>query len=266
MNKGSIQTAVLIGAGNVATHLGLALVSKGIQVLQVYSLSGSTAKTLAKKLNAQAINNLAQVDSKADIIILAVKDDAVESTAKQLQAGNSLVVHTAGSISIDVLKSSSNYYGVFYPFQTFNKNIAVDFSTVPLCIEAGNTTAEKKLVQLAKLLTGNYYKLNGEQRQWLHIMGVFASNFSNLMYSITHNIAKEHAIPFNIVLPLVEQTAAKIKTNAPATVQTGPAVRGDKTVLNKHLKMLAGMPTEKKIYKLLSTEIEHINKTVAKPV
>jgi predicted short-subunit dehydrogenase-like oxidoreductase (DUF2520 family) len=113
---------------------------------------------------------------------------------------------------------------------------------------------------LAKLLVNNYYKLNSEQRQWLHIMGVFASNFSNLMFTITHTIAGEHNIPFAIVQPLIEQTAARVKTNNPATVQTGPAVRGDKKVIKAHLKKLERNKDFQKIYSLLSNTIMAINK------
>jgi predicted short-subunit dehydrogenase-like oxidoreductase (DUF2520 family) len=259
MKKNGIHTAVLIGAGNVATHLGKALVEKGIQVLQVYSPGGTTAKTLAKKLKAKAVSDLHTIDNKADIIIIAIKDDALATIGKQLKVGDALVVHTSGATPADVLKKCSTNYGVFYPFQTFNKSVKTDFATVPICIEANNPKAAKQLESLAKLLVKQHYKLNSDQRQWLHIMGVFSSNFSNLMYHITNNIATEQSIPFDIVYPLIKQTAAKIEGNKPADVQTGPAIRGDKEVIKKHLKKLDGNKEFQKIYSLLSSAIEHIN-------
>lgn len=260
MKTTGIKTAVLIGAGNVATHLGAALVKKGIQVLQVYSPSGTTAKNLAKKLKAKPISDLQAVDTNADIIIVAIKDDALADIGKNLRVGNALVVHTSGATPADVLKKCSTNYGVFYPFQTFSKNVKVDFAAVPICIEANNAKAEKQLENLAKLLVNQHYKLNSQQRQWLHIMGVFSSNFSNLMYAITQDIATQQNIPFKIVYPLIEQTAAKIKTNNPVDVQTGPAVRGDKKVIKAHLQKLEGKKDFQKIYSLLSLAIENINK------
>ncbi|UPT65639.1 MAG: DUF2520 domain-containing protein [Sphingobacteriales bacterium JAD_PAG50586_3] len=257
--KKGIHTAVLIGAGNVATHLGNALVNKGIKVLQVYSPSGTTAKTLAKKLQAKPIADLKAIDTAADIIIVAIKDDALPTIGKQLRVGNTLVVHTSGATPADVLKKCSTNYGVFYPFQTFNKNVKADFAAIPICIEANNPKAEKQLEGLAKLLVNNYYKLNSDQRHWLHIMGVFSSNFSNLMYHITHTIAGQQNIPFDIVYPLIKQTAAKVEGNIPAAVQTGPAVRGDKKVVKMHLKKLEENKEFQKIYSLLSNAIENIN-------
>lgn len=263
MTTGNLQlmkTAVLIGAGNVATHLGKAMVDKGMQVLQVYSPGGTTAKTLAKKLKAKPIANLSAIDTGADIIIIAIKDDALVELGKKLRVGNTMVVHTSGATPADVLKKCSTNYGVFYPFQTFNKSVKTDFYTVPICIEANNKKAEKQLVSLAKLLVKQHYKLNSNQRQWLHIMGVFSSNFSNLMFHITHNIAQNQNIPFDIVYPLIKQTAAKIEGNKPADVQTGPAIRGDKKVITKHLKILSANKEYQKIYSLLSSAIVHINK------
>lgn len=259
MKTTGINTAVLIGSGNLATHLGTALLNAGITIFQVYSPTATNAKALAKKLHAKAISNLADIDTTADIIIIAIKDDALAKIGKTLRVGKTLVVHTSGATPANVLENCSANYGVFYPFQTFNKSVKVDFANVPVCIEANAKKAEKQLEGLAKLVTNTCYKLDSNQRQWLHIMGVFSSNFSNLMYHITSQIASEQNIPFSIVYPLIEQTAAKIKTNAPATVQTGPAIRGDKKVMQAHLKKLEHNKEFQKIYSILTTAIQHIN-------
>ncbi len=259
MKTTGINTAVLIGSGNVATHLGLALLNAGITIFQVYSPTSANAKSLAKKLHAKAITTLKDIDTTADIIIIAIKDDALAEIGKTLRVGKTLVVHTSGATLANVLEKCSANYGVFYPFQTFNKNVKVDFTNVPVCIEANSKKAEKQLEGLAKMVTNTCYKLDSGQRQWLHIMGVFSSNFSNLMYHITSQIAAEQNIPFSIVYPLIEQTAAKVKTNAPEAVQTGPAIRGDKKVMQAHLKKLEGNKDFKKIYSLLSAAIQHIN-------
>lgn len=252
-----IKTAVIIGAGNVATHLGKALVKSGIKVIQVYSPSDS-AKKLAKKLNTSYTNDVRGI-AVGDINILAVKDDALPELAKKLNFGNALVVHTAGGVAANVLKPCSSNYGVLYPFQTFNKNVKVNFANVPLCIEANTQAALKALENLASQLVKKQYILSSDQRQWLHIMGVFTANFTNLMLRAAKDIGDKQGIPFDIIYPLIDQTVAKVKTHHPANVQTGPAYRGDKEVISKHLTKLNKHKEYKAVYQLLSDTIEKLN-------
>jgi hypothetical protein len=167
MKTTGINTAVLIGSGNVASHLGMALLNAGITIFQVYSPTATNAKALAKKLHAKAVSNLADIDTTADIIIIAIKDDALAEIGKTLRVGKTLVVHTSGATPTNVLEKCSANYGVFYPFQTFNKSVKVDFTNVPVCIEANAIKAEKQLEGLAKLVTNTCYKLDSNQRQWL---------------------------------------------------------------------------------------------------
>ncbi len=254
-----IKTAILIGAGNVATHIGKALVSNGIQVVQVYSPLASAQK-LARKLKSSYTNSLASI-ANADIIIIAVKDDALAHVAARLRVGKALVVHTSGGGEAAVLSQCSKNYGVFYPFQTFNKNIRLNFSKVPLCLEANSAIQLKKLKALAALLVDRYYILDTAQRQWLHIMGVFSSNFTNLMYRAAKDIADEQNIPFDIVFPLIDQTVAKIKYNNPADVQTGPAYRNDNDLIKRHIEKLENLSIYKAIYMQLSKAIQELNNT-----
>jgi predicted short-subunit dehydrogenase-like oxidoreductase (DUF2520 family) len=164
----------IIGAGNLASNLALALYDAGYRIHQVFSQTKKNASLLAKKLSAEATTDLAKIAETSNIYIIAVKDDAIAEVAKHLQLKNQIVVHTSGSISMEVLKNCSKNYGVFYPLQTFSKNKTVDFKTIPICVEASNKTTATTLQYFAKSISGTVEKINSEQRRKIHLAAVFA--------------------------------------------------------------------------------------------
>jgi len=244
----------LIGAGNVATQLGLALHKQGYFISQVYSKTSRSASTLAKKIKAEAITDLKKLNSDSSIYIIAVKDDVILDVAKQLKLRDQIVVHTSGSASITILKGVSKNTGVFYPLQTFSKEKAIKFRDVPVCIEGNNSATTKTLEYFAKSISSNVKKVNSEQRKTIHLAAVFACNFSNHMYAIADEILKKNKLSLDLLKPLIEETANKIKNSSPSKMQTGPAIRGDKKTMEEHIKML-GDKKLKEIYKLISESI-----------
>ncbi len=245
---------VFIGAGNVATHLGLALKKTGQNILQVVSQKNTSANTLAKILNCDFTSDLNKINTHADIYIIAVKDDAIVEVAKQLHLKDKIVVHTSGSISMENVRASSKNYGVFYPLQTFSKGKKVNFLKIPICLEANNSSTFKVLETLAKSISNDVQKTNSEQRKNIHIAAVFACNFSNHMYTIAEEILKSNKLSIDILKPLIEETAKKIKKNSPAEMQTGPAIRGDKKIMKAHSKLITNKK-QKQIYQLISSSI-----------
>ncbi len=246
---------VLIGAGNVATQLGLALKKSKHAILQVYSKHHSSANTLAKLLSCESTDLPEKINPDADIYIIAIKDDKIVQLVKQLKLKNKIVVHTSGSIDMAILQTLSKNYGVFYPLQTFSKNKKTNFDNVPICIEANNRDVFNELQQLAKSISNNVQKINSQQRKAIHLAAVFACNFSNHLYSIADNILTENKLSFELLKPLILETADKIENNTPAKMQTGPAVRGDKKIMKAQLKMLSGNKERQRLYKLLSQSI-----------
>jgi predicted short-subunit dehydrogenase-like oxidoreductase (DUF2520 family) len=251
----SNKKIVIIGAGNLATQLGLTLKKTGYTILQVYSPTRKSAQGLAKKLKSNAITDLEELDRSASVYIISIKDDAISSFAKELILDEQLVVHTSGTVDAAVLKNCSKNYGVFYPLQTFSKDKVVDFKNVPLCIESNTTTAAKALETLAKSISSNVQPITAKQRRILHVSAVFACNFSNHMYTISASILSAHHLSFELLKPLIAETADKIKKNDPPKMQTGPAIRKDIKTMNAHLKLLSNNKELKTIYKLVS---EHI--------
>lgn len=240
----------ILGGGNVAYHLIQYLLSlKDVNVVQVYNRTIATINQFNNEV--EIINELSAL-KKADIYIIAVTDNAIEAISKAIPFSNSLVVHTSGSMEMNLL-NSKNRRGVFYPLQTFSKQKEIDFSTVPICIEAEHDNDLELLHTVASKLSRNVYTISSQQRQYLHIAAVFVCNFVNHMYTIGHHICKDHNIPFEILQPLIKETAEKIKTIDPKSAQTGPAKRNDSITIQNHLKLISY--EYKELYKQLTESI-----------
>lgn len=246
---------ILIGAGNVATHLGLAFKKSKHTILQVYSPTKRSANALASILNAKPVTDLKKIDQDGDIYIIAIKDDVIIHVVKQLRLKDKIVVHTSGSTPMDILKNTSKNYGVFYPLQTFSKSKKIEFKNIPICLEASNADTYKALDSIANGISDTVRKVNSKQRKAIHVAAVFACNFSNHLYAIAEQILKENKLSLDILKPLIQETADKIKNNSPLKMQTGPAKRGDKKIMDAHLKMLAEKKEYQQLYKLLSQSI-----------
>ena len=272
---------VLIGAGNLATHLGKALHAAGHDMVQVFSRTMQSAETLASLLDAEPLTDIAQVRDDADVYIFSVKDSALVQLVAQLcrheadglgedGAVNALrkakkgehervFLHTAGSMPMSVFKGMAQHYGVLYPMQTFSKQREVDFSIIPCFVEANDEFAQKQIEGLAREISGRVYQLASEDRKYLHLSAVFACNFANHCYAISQELLEEHGIPFDVMLPLINETAAKVHEMKPKDAQTGPAVRYDENVIGKQSKLLENHPHFKKVYDSMSKSIHGLN-------
>jgi predicted short-subunit dehydrogenase-like oxidoreductase (DUF2520 family) len=241
---------ILLGSGNVATHLFQAFSkANGVEVVQVFSRTIS--KDFPETLQTSDFSKI----TEADVYIICVLDSAISSVSSQLLFENRLVVHTSGSSDLNLLDSKNNK-GVFYPLQTFTKNKAVDFSEIPICLETETDSDFKLLEKIAKSISKNVYVISSEQRKALHVSAVFVCNFTNHLYTIGNTICKENNIPFEILQPLIKETAEKIQSLSPSEAQTGPAVRNDKKTIEKHIDFLTN-ENQKEIYKILTKSIQN---------
>ena len=229
-------SVLLVGKGNVATHLRNTFLS--------------VDNIVFTQINSRDLTNI----PKADITIIAVTDDAIAEVSAKIK--NPLIVHTSGACSINELKNTTKK-GVFYMLQTFSLEKKVDFNEVPFCLEAENKKDEEQLVELANLIGKKIYTINSEQRKALHVAAVFVNNFTNYLYKIGNDICKEHQVPFDILLPLIKETASKIEVLSPEKSQTGPAIRNDKKTIKNHLDLLN--KEQQKIYKMITKSIQNGN-------
>jgi predicted short-subunit dehydrogenase-like oxidoreductase (DUF2520 family) len=253
---------VLLGAGNVATHLYKAFQqAENTKVVQWYSRN--TAR-IQKHQNETAICSDIQELQAADLYIIAVSDDAVAKLSSEIPFEGTLVVHTSGSVNVHDL-DRKHRRGVFYPLQTFSKDAPMDFSNVPFCIEALDKNDLPFLKSLADSIGSPHYKINTEQRQTLHLAAVFVNNFTNQLYRIGHEISDIKNINFDILKPLILETAKKVQDMSPYMAQTGPAKRNDKKTIKKHLKLLE-KERHKDIYELLTKSIKQTHGTPTRRV
>ena len=245
----------LIGAGNLATNLGRALVDAGHVVCQVYSRTQASADALAEKLGCRGVSNLDEVVTDAQLYIVALKDSALSEVLPELIRGRNyaLWVHTAGSVPMSIWEEYGlKHYGVFYPMQTFSKAREVDFAEIPFFLEASGKMEMDILKNVASSVSYRVYEADSEQRRYLHLSAVFACNFTNAMYAASARLLEEHGLSFEVMLPLIDETARKVHTLHPTEAQTGPAVRYDRNVIDKHLTMLDEHPLYKELYELTS--------------
>lgn len=245
---------VFIGAGNVATHLATELNKYDNNILQIYSRTMESAEVLASKIGAQATNNISQVIPDADIYIFSVKDSILEELASQLSPNKGLWLHTAGSMPLSVLEKYNSRCGVLYPFQTFTKERIVEWEDIPVFVEANNSDNLAILTKIASELSNKVKEISSEKRRYLHLTGVFACNFTNHMYALSAEMLKKADLPFDVALPLIEETCAKLQELSPREAQTGPAIRYDENVINRHLAMIEDDEV-RAIYKLISENI-----------
>ena len=253
-----IKRISIIGAGNVATSLSKAIVNKGFTLLEVFSQKKENIALLRKHLPKNCLpkmtTDIKQLDQTADCYIVCVKDDALATVLEALPLKNKLVVHTSGSIGMDVFNGFARY-GVFYPLQTFSKENPISLKEVPICIEANQPETEKLLMELGHHLSEKVVQLNSQQRETLHLAAVFACNFSNYLYSVAEEITTAQHIDFSLLHPLILETAKKIQLQPPKAAQTGPAKRHDKKTINKQLQLLKNSP-HAEVYQLLTQLIE----------
>ena len=241
----------IIGAGNVAQHLiKIITATPLLDLVQVVVRNQDAVKHLVDYTKICSDYNTI---APADLYIIAVSDDAISTVALNLPFENRLVVHTSGSASLQVL-NEKNRRGVFYPLQTFSKNKPVNFKVIPIGLEAENDHDYALLQKVAALLSDKVYIIDSNQRKALHVSAVFVCNFVNHMYKIANDICVENSIPFEILLPLISETAYKIETLLPADAQTGPAKRGDVDTINAHIQFLSD-DNQKHIYKILTKSI-----------
>ena len=250
---------VLIGAGRLATHFGKALHRAGHDIVAVYSRQRAHAEALCQVVGGVPADRFEALPMQADVFVVSLTDQALQQHVAQFTKGREgqLFVHTAGSVPMDVFQGYVQRYGVCYPMQTFSKEREVDFAEIPVFIEGGDPVIRR----LAESVSGRVYELSSADRQYLHLAAVFACNFANHCYALSADILNSHGVPFDVMLPLIDETARKIHELSPLDAQTGPAVRYDTNVIDKHLSLLASMPEAREVYSLLSESIHNTQTT-----
>ncbi len=248
----------VLGTGNVAWQLAHALMDAGFQIHQVLNRTPASAEALAMEINASSFGLPSDLDPVSDICLVCVSDDSMAAVLDGMNTGKCLMLHTSGSVSMDVFSGKADRFGVLYPLQTFTKGRHVDLSEVPFLIEAGLPGDLEQVRTLASALSQQVVVATSVERSILHLAAVFASNFSNHMFALAERLALEKHVDFKLLVPLMRETTAKASEMSPAKAQTGPAVRQNEKVMKKHMEMLKDNPRLQEMYRVISESIREI--------
>ena len=248
------KNVVFIGAGNVATHLSKAMKEAGLCIRQIYSRGEDNAKKLAGVLDCSYTTDIQKVLQNADIYVFSIKDDAFPEIIANMPTRRGFWIHTAGSVSIDIFQKYADSYGVIYPMQTLSKSRKMNFSKIPLFVEGNTSDVENEIFNIASTLSDNVTRISSEKRKYLHLAAVFACNFSNHMYTLASLILDKQEIDWHILQPLIDETAGKLYSMSPQNAQTGPAIRYDRNIIDRHLTMIDDEDM-RKLYEMISESI-----------
>lgn len=247
---------VIIGSGNVAAVLGRKFKAAGHTILQIYSRNASAASELAYEWDTESTNYISLINKNADVYLVTVNDDAIATVAKELLLPGKIVAHTAASVPKEILKTVTAHYGVFYPLQSLRKEMSYS-PDVPVFFDGSDELTKKKLELLAHSIAKEKVTEAGDDaRLKLHVAAVVVSNFTNHMYVMAEEYCRKEGLDFRQLLPLIEETASRIKDISPRQAQTGPAIRHDSETIHKHLELLKQHPQLKNLYILLTESIQ----------
>lgn len=249
------MNVTIIGTGNVATVLGKRIRMAGHRIAQVYGRNEARASELAEELGAEVCSSWSAISLEANLYIIALSDKALYELEGRLSLGDRLVVHTAGSVSIDVLQSVSSRYGVLYPLQSLRKELD-PLMAIPLLTDANDTENRQLLQTFAATLSDQVAEADDTERMKLHIAAVIASNFTNHLYALAETYCQKEQLDFHLLYPLIVETTQRIQLFSPVQMQTGPAVRNDEVTIGRHLSLLQSHPALQELYSDLTDSIK----------
>lgn len=258
-----LEQVVLIGAGNVGWQLGRRFKEKNIKVAQVFSRQLGNAEYLAEELGAKATNDVEQLAVLDHCLyLLAIKDDLIGDMAGKLSYlshSKRALAHTSGAVSTQVLAGHFENYGVFYPLQTLSRDRKVDFGRIPICVYSPDQSVQEDLKLLANQISEKVSVIDDDQRKILHIAAVFVNNFSNHLFAIGKQITESEGLSFELLRPLIAETAAKVMDQSPIDMQTGPAKRRDQQTILAHLRYLQKYPEFQNLYRVISHSLQEMH-------
>lgn len=245
---------VIIGTGNTASVLGRAFIGGGHTILQVVGRSEASAATLGAKVNAPFTVGGRDVNTEADLYLIAVPDQEIENVAEWLRVDKKLVAHAAASVDMQVLLPCSKNVGVLYPLQTLRKEL--DYvPEIPFLVEGNTKDNGALLFDIACTMSSKVNFANSGQRLMIHVAAIFVNNFTNHLYELAETFCTNEEMDFRLLLPLIEETVSRLEHHSPAEMQTGPAIRGDVSTIKKHVDLLKSYPVHQRIYEVFSESI-----------
>ncbi len=258
MKSQRIESVSFAGSGNVALNLAPALLKAGYRIRDIWSRDAGNAEKLALATGARAVSTPEALDGTVDLLLIALPDSVIPDFAGRIAGSvhfTGIIAHTSGSLSLKSLQNLHAASGVFYPLQSFTRHTHPDISAVPFCIEGSTDEITRQLTAVAKSLSSDVRQIDSQQRLQIHLAAVFASNFTNYLYSVSETLLQNAGVEPDILLPLIRETAGRLQSGSAVNFQTGPAIRGDLSTIETHLQLLGNDPHLANIYRMLSEGI-----------
>lgn len=249
------MTYTLIGTGNTAWFLSTKLAAAGHICAGIFARNLKNAELLANAINSKAYSLNVTAIPETDCCIIAVSDYAIANVAAQLKFENTVVIHSAGAIDINILTTTSNKYGVLWPIYSIVKNNLPEERNIPSVWEASDPDTASVIHTIAQSYTDVIFQADSTKRKWLHLTAVMSNNFTNHLFAISEKLCEEQQLPFSLLLPIIQQSIQRLNTNSAFSQQTGPAKRNDNVIIAKHLEMLDNHPEWQKLYDDISRSI-----------
>jgi predicted short-subunit dehydrogenase-like oxidoreductase (DUF2520 family) len=247
---------ILIGSGNTATILGRRSLSAGHRISQVYSRTEDNAGRLALQLDAEPVSSVSGIGKKADLMIIAIRDEAILPFMQAVQTVAFPVAHTAGAVPRNEIKNPGNAYGVLYPLQSLRKEIEI-IPPLTLLVDGNSPHSLEIITEFASTIAKTVIVANDEVRMKYHLAATLVNNFTNFLFVLAEKFCKKEQISFHVLQPLIEETILRLRELSPAEVQTGPAIRNDLQTIKKHSLMLKDYPELLRIYEMFTEEIRN---------
>jgi len=247
---------VLIGSGNTATVLGRKSLAAGHRIVQVYSRNGSHANKLATRLGTSSTSYISSIEKNADLLIVALRDDAVVSFVKDAGKINAIVAHTSGALSIEEISNTSENFGVLYPLQSLRKEIEI-IPPLSILVDGNNQKTTGQLKIFASTIAETVMEADDDTRLKYHLAATLVNNFTNYLFAQAESFCIHEKISFTALQPLIEETGMRLRNISPMNAQTGPAIRNDLITIEKHRAILKSYPSLLAFYNLFTVEIQN---------
>jgi predicted short-subunit dehydrogenase-like oxidoreductase (DUF2520 family) len=252
------MTFSIIGTGNIAWFFGNRIVTARHRCTGVYARDKEAAQKLSEALLSDKYGGISEIeDGDADICFLAVSDTAIAEVAEELSFKKTVLVHTAGALSLDSIKSAAKDRAVLWPIYSILRNTPPNHRNIPCAWEASTDKAQKYLLSIGHAITDMLFEAKYDQRKWLHLSAVISNNFTNHLMSVCEQVCTEHGLPFSTLTPIIEQTFERIRQSSPQNLQTGPAIRHDTNTINEQINLLSKHPRWQKIYEAITASIQN---------
>ncbi|MDR3681809.1 MAG: DUF2520 domain-containing protein [Flavipsychrobacter sp.] len=253
------MTFSIIGTGNMAWFLAKRLTTAGHQCIGIYGRDKAATIELAEWIQAKSYSNIADIyDGEIDVCLLSISDHAIETVAPGLHFKKTVLIHTAGSVDLDLLSKSAVDYAVLWPVYSVVKNNLPNHRNIPCAWQASTPKAQRYVLSLAHGITDVIFEAKDEQRKWLHLSAVVCNNFVNHLMAIGEQTCHDQQLDFNILHPIIAQTFERLQKTSPFLLQTGPAKRGDSITIARHMKLLDNNTDWQRVYSAITTSIENM--------